>query len=804
MEFLTTEQILEPLNEQQRIAAAHLQGPLLILAGPGSGKTRVITHRIANMLAHGVDARRIVALTFTNKAADEMKKRIRVLAPDASVWTSTFHRFCSRMLRQYASLIGLQQNFTIYDTGDSKRILKQAIQGVGVNLKHYTADSLANQIGKAKHTGVTAEQFQPRMGHPLDQIVAKVYPEYQRRLQLANAVDFDDLLLHAVDLLRDSPELREALDDRFEYMMVDEYQDTNLAQYQLIRLLNHRHQNLAVTGDPDQSIYGWRGANVENILRFESDFENTQVVRLEQNYRSTPDILNVADQLIQNNSRRKKKALFTEQEPGNPVRLVTYGNPREESGDIANTIALAVSQGDREPSDFAILYRANYLSRALERAMTAVGLPYRIVNGTEFYQRKEVKDLMGYLHLLNNPADAVAFERIVNVPPRKIGKVTLGRLQEYATTHNLPMLEAARQIEHIETIKKATSTKLTRFVESLDRLSKYLFEPVSELLQKVLEETGYREWLELNETKDDVDRVGNVDELLVAASEFDQEFDEDGSPLEAYLERTALVAATDVRGDDSNFVTLMTLHAAKGLEFPSVFIVGLEDGVLPHERSSIDQDELEEERRLFFVGITRAEKHLQISRCQSRFRRGSFWPSIPSRFLMELPRQEMQIFEPANSGGFGQSDNDSINNESCWEDDLPSIDINDVPEVQVYKASEGDFSADEVKEAVLADVEYKLSVVRGDEKQRSSPATIAFPGVMTGAEVAAKNKSRTCLHPEAHEIGMQVIHEDYGVGTIVDMTGSGAKRTATIDFKNGGKKSFRLAYVSLQVVDDSI
>jgi len=323
-----------------------------------------------------------------------------------------------------------------------------------------------------------------------------------------------------------------------------------------------------------------------------------------------------------------------------------------------------------------------------------------------------------------------------------------------------------------------------------DRLSQHMFLPVGELLQKVLEETEYREWLEINETKDDVDRVGNVDELLVAASEFDVEFDEDGTPLETYLERTALVAATDAWDNESNFVTLMTLHAAKGLEFPSVFIVGLEDGILPHERSSNDQDELEEERRLFFVGITRAEKHLQISRCQNRFRRGSFWPSIPSRFLMELPRAEMQIFEPASMDGFGHSDFDSINNESGWDDDLPSIDVNEVPDVHVYEPADKP-KTDEVKEAVLAEVEYKLSVVRGDEKQEPAPATVAFPGIMTGAEMAA-----------AHRVGMQVIHDTHGFGTIIKMTGNGAKRTATIDFEDGGQKSFRLAYANLQAVDD--
>ena len=801
MEHLTSEQILATLNEQQRMAASHIQGPLLILAGPGSGKTHVITNRIANMLAQGIDARRIVALTFTNKAAEEMKKRIRTLAPNERVWTSTFHRFCSRMLRQYANLVGLKENFTIYDAGDSKQVLKQAIKGVGINLKHYTPASLGNRISKAKSEGLTYENFKPQIGHALEHITAKIYPEYQKLLQLANAVDFDDLLLYAVDLLTNSPELREALDDRFEYMMIDEYQDTNLAQYQLIRLLNQRHQNLAVTGDPDQSIYGWRGANIGNILRFESDFENAQVVRLEQNYRSTPEILNVADQLIKNNSRRKKKSLYTESEPGDPVRLVSYPNPKDEAADIADTIALAVSRGEREPSDFAILYRTNHLSRLLERSMTAVGLPYQIVNGTEFYQRKEIKDLMGYLHLLNNSADSVAFERVVNVPPRKIGKVTLGRLQEYAVSHGLPMLEAARQIDQVDTIKKATSSKLKKFVEMYDRLCQHVFLPVSELLQKVLEETEYREWLEFNETKDDVDRAGNVDELLVAASEFDLEFNEDGTPLETYLERTALVAATDAWDNESNFVTLMTLHAAKGLEFPSVFIIGLEDGVLPHQRSSSNDDELEEERRLFFVGITRAEKHLQISRCQSRFQRGSYWPTIPSRFLMELPRSEMQVFEPANSSGFGQTDFDSINNESGWDDDLPSIDVNEVPDVHVYKP-EDTSKPDEVKEATLAEVEYKLSVVRGDEQRKPAPATVAFPGIMTGSEIAAKNKDRTPLHPEAHQVGMQVIHDSHGLGTIIKMTGTGAKRMATIDFEDGGVKSFRLAFANLQAVND--
>jgi DNA helicase-2/ATP-dependent DNA helicase PcrA len=819
MEYKSPEEILAPLNEQQRLAAAQIDGSLLILAGPGSGKTRVITHRIANMIAQGIDSRSIVALTFTNKAAEEMKKRIQTLAPDNYVWTSTFHRFCSRMLRQYANLVGLKENFTIYDTGDSKKVMKQAIELAKVNLKHYSADSLINQISKVKNNGITVEQFQPRVGHSLDGIVAKVYPEYQNLLKLANAVDFDDLLLLAVDLLRHSPDLREALDRRFAYMMVDEYQDTNLAQYQLIRLLNHTFKNLAVTGDPDQSIYGWRGANISNILQFETDFSNTNVVRLEQNYRSTPNILNVADQLIQNNSRRKKKSLFTENADGEQVRLVAYPSPRDEAADIADSIALAVSQGNRQPKDFAILYRTNYLSRQLEHALGAVGLPYQIVNGSEFYQRKEIKDVMGYLNLLNNPQDNVAFERIVNIPSRKIGKVTLTRLRNYAVSRNLSMLEAARAIDDVEEIKKAPSAKIAQFVAMIDELAEHVHDPVAQIIRTVLKETGYQDWLTVDGSDEGFERSSNVDELVVAADEFDQEHPEDGG-LESYLEQSALVAATDVWDADNDYVTLMTLHAAKGLEFPSVYIIGLEDGILPHERSATDDEQVEEERRLLFVGITRAEESLQVSRCQNRFRKGTYWPAIPSRFLMELPRHEMKIFEPVSQGFYDGSHADSISNLDPWGDDLPSIDVNaEVPDVQVYKAGEkgdspsdfldNDFGtdADVVREPKSAN-DYEFSVVHDDgtqikEKPAAKPKGLpeGFPRLMTGAELEARQHSHIRLHPEKHEVGMVVEHSEYGIGTIVDISGGGAKKTGTIDFETLGRKKFRLAFVNLRLVD---
>ncbi|MFK7767739.1 MAG: ATP-dependent helicase [Mariniblastus sp.] len=816
MSVVSTDEILSPLNPNQRKAVEQIDGPLLILAGPGSGKTRVITHRIANMIAQGIPSQSIVALTFTNKAADEMRRRLNQLAPKNHTWTGTFHRFCSRMLRQHASLVGLSPNFTIYDMGDSKKVMKQAIENANVDLKHYSADKLAGQISNVKNNGVTAEHFQPRPGHALDAIVGKVYPEYQKLLRLANGVDFDDLLLHAVDLLRISPELRETLDRTFAYMMVDEYQDTNLAQYQLIRLLNHSVQNLAVTGDPDQSIYGWRGANINNILEFEKDYPAVSVVRLEQNYRSSKTILRVADQLIANNVRRKKKELHTENDEGKPVRLVTFPSPRDEATDIADSIALEIQRGTRRARDFAILYRANWLSRSLEHSLRSLGVPYQIVNGHEFYQRKEIKDVLAYLHLLNNPQDNVAFERVINTPSRKIGKVTIGRLRRFAQSTNGSMLDAARNVEQIDAISKAPGGKIRQFVAMYDRLAFMPTEEVEVVIKAVLEETGYREWLTDDGSEEGFERANNVDELVVATQEFDNEHPHDGG-LESYLEQAALVSDTDVWEAEADHVTLMTLHAAKGLEFPSVFIVGLEDGILPHERSSGDDEELEEERRLLFVGITRAESELQISRCMSRFRRGSYWPSIASRFLMELPRDEMAVFEPV-SPVYEQPSVDSISNVDPWGDDLPAIDINDDVASDALNVKDKDSTEDkddfggdpefEMDDAVreispsfskMEKTSGKVTVDRGTSKKKLPK----MPRIVTAAQLATEQEAMGSfqrLDPKGYKLGMEVEHPEYGDGTITGLTGDGAKRTATIEFTKLGTKRFRLSFCNLRVL----
>ncbi len=786
MPVISNHQLLDPLNESQRQAVTHVDGPILILAGPGSGKTRVITHRIAYLISQGIPSHTIVALTFTNKAADEMRIRLDRLASGSRAWTGTFHRFCARLLRIHAPLVGISENFTIYDMGDARKVVKQAIENAEVNPQHFAPAKIQDRISNLKGKGITPDDFQPAPGNVLQAILARVYPEYQKLLRMANAVDFDDLLLYAVDLLRQNPDLRESLDLKYQYVMVDEYQDTNLAQYQLIRLLNHDMRNLGVTGDPDQSIYGWRGANLNNILEFERDYPDVCVVRLEQNYRSTKSVLAVADQLIENNVRRKHKSLRTDNPQGSPVRLVAYPNPQEEASDIADTISLAVQKGNRNPRDFAILYRANWLSRALEHALRSAGIPYQVVNGQEFYQRREIKDLLAYLHLLNNPHDNVALERVINVPSRSIGKVTVGRIRNYAMQNGISMLNAARRCGLIETIAKGAATKVAKFVALYDALAEWQTEDVEIILKKVISLTGYRDWLTDDGSEEGHERAGNVDELVVAAQEFDSEHPDDGG-LESYLEQAALVSDTDAWESEADYVTLMTLHGAKGLEFPCVFIVGMEDGLLPHERSRESDEQIEEERRLLFVGITRAKEELQLSRCLSRFRRGSFWPSIPSGFLMELPRSEMQIFEPQPRRSYDYH----------IDDDVP-FDVD--PWLH-----DGINSGDSADQDLRGMEDEELPVPTSDHSSDSRPDKIAerkFPRLMTGTELAKQQEaSPTRLHPSVFAEGMFVRHDEYGVGTIVGISGQQMKKTATVQFPGLGKKRFRLTFCNLKIVD---
>ncbi len=771
--------LLENLTDAQREAVLHHDGPLLVLAGPGSGKTRVITHRIARMLADGVPGNEILALTFTNKAAEEMRLRVQRLAPGSEVWIGTFHRFAARMLRKYAPLVGLEENFTIYDTGDSASALRRAMAQHHVDAAFTTPDAIARAISWAKNNLLTPDQYQPKAGNPLGSVVQQVYPAYQAKLRESNAADFDDLLLHMAMLLRESPDVRAALDERYRYVLVDEYQDTNLAQYVIARAMSVDCPNLAVTGDPDQSIYGWRGANLNNILDFEKDFPNVRVVRLERNYRSTKRILRAADELISHNLRRKKKALFTENEAGQPVRLTTYRTHKEEAESIASEIAGEIAAGRRRARDFAIFYRTNALSRSFELALREAGVPYQMVNGVEFFQRQEIKDVLAYLQLINNPHDEVALLRVINRPTRGIGKTTIERLAQHAQQRRISLLDAAREVRQVESVAARSAKLVAAFVAMVDRLIAAVG-PIEELLGLVLSESGYEATLKTSGDEEDEERLANIQELLTVAREFDERHPGGGS-LEAFLEETALVNDTDDWETQLDRVTLMTLHASKGLEFPCVYIVAVEEGLLPHERSRGAVEQLEEERRLMFVGITRAQQCLQISCAQYRDFRGERKLAVPSSFLMELPRGEMEAHQP-DAARVVEIDDMPVDHEPVFRHDEPS--------------------GAGVSPALASICAGVSSESASENAAPRMPASVLFSArLQTAAEMLPQGGERPAVDPDAFRQGMVVLHTEFGLGKVVALGGSGSERTATVDFATGpGRKKVLLAAGALKPV----
>lgn len=824
--------LLDRLTEPQREAVTHLEGPLLILAGPGSGKTRVITHRIAWLLEQGVSPHQILALTFTNKAAAEMQHRVAALAPGAVVWTSTFHRFCARLLRDHARLVGLEENFTILDADDSRKALRRAMENIRLDLSLFPPERVAHEISNAKNRLVRPEDYDGWQGSPVAHLVAKAYPAYQAHLQAANVVDFDDLLMYSALLVRDNPELRARRDERHRYIMVDEYQDTNAAQYALVRALSILHPNLAVTGDPDQSIYSWRGANLGNILDFERDYPDVRVVRLEQNYRSTQRILSVAARLISFNRQRKEKALFTENAEGARVRLTAFGTQRDEADDIAARIAADVRAGRRRLSDYAVFYRTNALSRALEHALRERGLRYQMVHGVEFYQRREVKDLLGYLDLLNNPRNEVSFLRVINTPPRGIGKSTVGRILEYASARRMAPLAAARESGLIEGLPKRAAVSVAKFVAMYDELVSLAAGPVEEILGTVLARSGYREYLQDSGTEEDEQRLANIEELLTAARQFDENFFGEGA-LEQFLEEAALVNDTDAWSEDDDAVTLMTLHASKGLEFPVVFVVALEEGLIPHQRSTDSPQEYEEERRLLFVGITRAKEELHLSWARYRDFRGQRRLTIPSPFMLEFPRDEMELEDfgwrgtPASAGGasgdfgdfgdvqFEEGGHAGIDEAHAGDDDI-AFDIHELERTAKPSAKTPAGPAPASREVAEAeDVAATFEdepVMRPRKDWRAAGAAAAsrageipdLGSMSTAAELAARQSGKAAAEAalaaprvpvELFVQDMIVTHPHYGPGKIVALSGSGGGRVATVQFASAeaGKKKFVLA-----------
>jgi len=622
------------LTPSQREAVFHVDGPLLVLAGPGSGKTRVITHRIAALIEAGVSPYNICAITFTNKAAEEMRLRAAALGASAGAHISTFHSLCVRILRRYADRVGINTNFSVYDDADQNRCIKQAVKDCEFDTTNFPPSRMLDAISTLKNKLIDAESFKADADDFFSRTLAEIYLGYERILSERNGLDFDDLLMKAAFLLRDCPDVCGELGNRFKFLLIDEYQDTNHAQYALARALVSQHNNICATGDPDQSIYRWRGADIRNILAFESDWPDAKVVRLEENFRSTATILAAADHLIAFNRNRKDKVLIPTQAEGQAVRITAFEDEKTETKAIAQQVKeLAV--GGALLRDMAVFYRVNSQSRAIEEAFIKEKIPYQIVRGVEFYRRKEIRDVLAYLKILVNPLDEIALLRIINTPARGIGKTTIDRVRAYAAHNGVSFLEAVRKSDGISSLSKAPKAKLAVFANMLEQFKKDLAGKVAPLAERVFNESGLADSLRAAGAEGQ-SALENVNELINGAADYDQHADQPS--LVDYLHQISLFSDVDVYDAASDRVALMTLHAAKGLEFGHVFIAGVEEGLLPHERSGAaeNDDELEEERRLFFVGITRAKMGLYVSFARYRTIRGQSLRTIPSQFLFEL------------------------------------------------------------------------------------------------------------------------------------------------------------------------
>lgn len=633
--------LLTGLNKEQQQAVQHTEGPLLILAGAGSGKTKVLTVRIAHLLAQGVNPYEILAITFTNKAAKEMKSRVEGLVGDVAnrIWFSTFHSFCAKFLRfEIDSFLGYNSNFTIYDTSDSQAVIKAALKALNLDDKYYPVGAMIAAISDAKNKLLFASDFRKQARDFYQQKVADVYEYYERELRKNNALDFDDLLLVAVKLLQSNAAVLDKYSHRFRYVMIDEYQDTNHAQYLLAKLLASHWKNIAVVGDADQSIYAWRGADIQNILDFEKDYPNCTSIKLEQNYRSTKIILDAANAVIDNNEGRPEKNLWTDKIEGAKIQHFTAQSEHEEAAFIGDTIAKKHDIHDVPYGDMAILYRTNAQSRVLEEALIKRALPYTMVGGTKFYDRKEIKDVLAYLRVLYNPFDDLSLLRIINVPKRSIGATTVAKLQDYAREKGTSLFMTLTQLHLIDSIKGKTKEKLEEFgILIFTLVSEMEDKTVLDILESILDRTGYLAQLEESTDPQDQARAENIGELLSVAKDF-QDTNPSGT-VEDFLEQVALVNDVDSFEQEEAKVTLMTLHAAKGLEFPIVFLCGLEEGLFPHSRTLMNPEEIEEERRLAYVGITRAEKELYISNATTRTVFGRTSSYLPSRFIDEIPEE---------------------------------------------------------------------------------------------------------------------------------------------------------------------
>jgi DNA helicase II / ATP-dependent DNA helicase PcrA len=770
---LLEEKLTAGLNPAQREAVLHVNGPLLALAGAGSGKTRVLTSRIARLIdVEGVDPRHILAVTFTNKAAGEMRERIgRLLGTSpAGMWAGTFHSIGARMLRTAAHLVARTPAFTIYDQDDSLAVVKRLMERHSVSPKQFAPRAIQSTISDAKNRMVMPSEFAHLAMDPFAKAVATIYASLSETLQLANAVDFDDLLVLPVRMLQHHPDKLAQYRQRFRYILVDEYQDTNRAQYELIRLLGGEHGNVCVVGDDDQSIYGWRGADIRNILDFNKDFPNATVVRLEENYRSTPQILDLANNVISANTGRMGKTLRATHNAGEKPTLVRSLDERDEADFVANEILTRRSANTSlRLDDVAILYRTNSQSRVLEETLTRRAIPNRLIGAVRFYDRREIRDLMAYLKLIANPADDEAFRRAVGVPKRGLGETTLDQLAEASRQRGLPMFEGAQIAEIASAVRTAARTPLAEFVRLIAGLRERAEEAaVDELLRELVEAIRYGDYLRA-EGPESAERLDNVRELITSAAE--QVADELGEvglrPLDHFLQRSALVSDAEAQGDDAGKVTLMTLHNAKGLEFPLVFITGLEDGLFPLAKANDDPPLLEEERRLFYVGITRAEKKLYLSFVEERRRNGDLMPSIPSRFIEKIPDSMIEKRSTIKVRSSGRA------------------------VMRAGGEEYGGYAGRYGRGSRSPDVD--------DFVPRYSPSS-RRPGVPVagfGQRGAAEDESQDAA---VFVIGARVKHRKFGTGTIAELAGSGRDAKVKIDFDDEavGRKTLVIAQANLE------
>jgi DNA helicase II / ATP-dependent DNA helicase PcrA len=743
-----TDDLLGDLTEPQRQAATHVDGPLLIIAGAGSGKTRVITRRVAHLIRSGVKPSSILAITFTNKAAGEMKHRIATTTgwrlfdvgrlDQKAPTICTFHSLCLRILRHYASAVGLANNFNVYDSSDQSKLMKDAIKTLQLNTTNFAPATVHGTISTAKNQLVTAQDYARQAGDFYQKTVAKVYLKYEQLKEAAQALDFDDLLLRAVFAMRDHPDVLAELQERFKYILIDEYQDTNRVQYLLAHALAGKYRNICVVGDPDQSIYAWRGADLRNILDFERDYPDVKVVKLEQNYRSSKTILNIASKLIAKNVNRRDKELWTENDQGEKALLLKCQDERDEAHQVMRILKDLHDEEGYDWSKMAVFYRMNSLSRVMEDALRRASIPYQIARGIEFYNRAEIKDALGYMRAIGNPNDEVNLERVTNTPPRGISDATVKTIQAWGVLNGCNLWQAMLRIDEVNGLQDRAKKAVAKFVDQMRNWRRmagfsqqeagevdnmfsapHATKTLRDLMETVIRDSGL-EAMYLKEDKDREAQVANLDELLSSCAEYSTN-NPDGGLIE-YLSQVALVSDADHMAGTGGAVTMMTLHAAKGLEFPVVAMIGMEEGILPHARSQNSHDELEEERRLCFVGITRAQERLILSKAERRMIRGITERTIPSKFLTEIPKDSIDV---ADRTGFGEDDD------------------------------EGSF----------------------DDVENEAP------------------NSGTSFRS-----GQIIRHPTFGTGRIVEVSPSGGQTRAVIDFGKMGRKTIYLDYAKIEVV----